>query len=108
MQIKTSLCVLALAGAAVAGVALSTQQAAALPVDQVVQSTTSNNVAFTSMGRGVSYRSYRTYRGYGYGYYGYHTYRTYRGYGYGYGYGYYGYGNYRGYSPYYSYGSYVR
>jgi hypothetical protein len=94
MQFKSAFCVLALALAAVGGVALTTQPAEAVSVNQVLQSTATNNLVADSVG----YHGYRGY--YGHGGYRYRGYRGYYGYG-GYRYGgYYGYYNYRGYYHY--------
>ena len=81
MQLKSSLCVLALACAAVVGVALAAQPAQAASVDQVLQSTvTSNLVAYSGSGHGGhGHYSHGYYR---HGYYG-HGYYGHGGYGYG-------------------------
>jgi hypothetical protein len=124
MQLKSTLCVAVLAGAAVVGVAFTTQKAEALSVNQVASAFTASTSAKPPMSSGVhsgsfrsfrsfnsyhSFNSYRSYHGYGWysGYRGWNSYHGYRSYhGYGWYSGYRGYHGYYGYRSYYGYGWY--
>jgi len=103
MQFKTTLCALALVGAAVAGVATTTQTARAISVDQVASvgaaevAAVANGHSFGSHGSFHSYGSHNSYRSYG----SYNSYRGYRSYS-----SYSHYNSYRGYRSYNGYNSY--
>jgi hypothetical protein len=132
MRIKSTLCVAVLAGGAVLGVALTTQQAEALSVNQLAAAFTASTSAKPPMGsssrgsigsfrsfnsqrshnRFNSHNSYRSYNGYGWhsgyrGYNSYHRYNSFHNYRSYNSYGWYsGYRGYYGYYSYYGYRSY--
>jgi hypothetical protein len=103
MQVKTSICVLALASAAVLGVAMSTQSAQAVSVDQVARAAVNSNLAFPNKGgggKGSSFKSSSSYNSYS-SYKSYNSYSSYKSYN-----SYSSYNSYKSYNSYSSYKSY--